>query len=116
MTEILQVSTTTDKREDAEKISKALIDKRLAACVQIAGPITSYYRWKGNLGKAVEWLLIIKTRSELYPQLEEAIKKIHSYEVPEIVAVTVVAGSRDYLGWLRTETDNEVPSPLVGES
>jgi periplasmic divalent cation tolerance protein len=105
MTEILQVSTTTDKREDVEKISKAMVEKRLAACVQIVGPITSYYRWKGNLENAEEWLLIIKTRSELYPQIEDAIKAVHSYETPEIIAVSVTAGSSDYLDWLKSETE-----------
>lgn len=104
MTEFIQVSTTTGKREEAERISQEIVGKRLAACVQVIGPVTSYYRWKGNQEKAEEWLLIIKTKNDLYPRLEEAIKKMHSYEVPEIVAVPVVAGSREYLDWIKTET------------
>jgi periplasmic divalent cation tolerance protein len=104
MTEFIQVSTTTDKREYADKISREIVEKRLAACVQITGPVTSMYWWKDNIEKTEEWLLIIKTRKELYPELEAAIKKAHSYETPEIIAVPVVAGSKSYLDWLETET------------
>jgi len=104
MTEFIQVSTSTDKRENADMISREMVEKRLAACVQITGPVTSLYWWKDNIEKTEEWLLIIKTRKELYPELEAAIKKAHSYETPEIIAVPVVAGSKDYLAWLESET------------
>jgi periplasmic divalent cation tolerance protein len=104
MTEFIQVSTTTDKREEAERISQKIVEKRLAACVQIIGPVTSCYQWKEKLEKAEEWLLIMKTQNDLYPRLEEAIKKMHSYEVPEIVAVQVSDGSKEYLGWIKNET------------
>jgi periplasmic divalent cation tolerance protein len=104
MTDFIQVSTTTGKKEDAEKISHEVVNKRLAACVQIAGPITSRYWWKDAVEDAEEWLLLIKTSKDLYPGLEEAIKKIHPYDVPEIIAVPVVAGSTDYLNWIKRET------------
>jgi periplasmic divalent cation tolerance protein len=104
MTEIIQVSTTTDQRGEAERISREIVGKRLAACVQITGPITSHYWWKDKLEKTEEWLLIIKTRKEIYPQLEEAIKKMHSYETPEIIAVPVSNGSKEYLSWIENET------------
>jgi periplasmic divalent cation tolerance protein len=104
MTEFIQVSTTTDKREDAERISKAIVENRLAACVQITGPIISIYWWKDSIEENEEWRLIIKTRNNLYPKLEQAIKNFHPYEVPEIVAVPIIAGNKDYLDWLQKET------------
>jgi len=106
MTEIIQVSTTIDKKEDAERISKAIVENRLAACVQISGPITSIYWWKDNMEETEEWLLTMKTRKEIYPRLEQAIKNFHPYEVPEIVAVPIIAGSKDYLDWVEKETGN----------
>ena len=106
MTEFIQVSTPIDKKEDAERISKAIVENRLAACVQVSGPIRSIYWWKDNLEENDEWLLVMKTRRELYPRLEQAIKNFHPYEVPEIIAVPIVEGSRDYLAWLEKETEN----------
>ena len=101
MESYIQVTTTTDKREDAEKIALALVEKKIAACTQIVGPITSIYRWKGNIETAEEWLCVIKSRKTLYEEIEKTIKAVHSYEVPEIIAVPIVAGSEDYLKWLR---------------
>ena len=103
MEEYIQVFTTTEKKEDAEKIAKTLVEKRLAGCVQIVGPIESTYWWKGNVETAEEWLLFIKTRKNLYEELEKAVKEIHPYETPEIIAMPIVTGSKDYLEWLRNE-------------
>jgi len=100
MPESVQVLTTVEKREEAETIARSLVEKRLAACVQIIGPITSTYRWKGEIETAEEWQCLVKTRRELYPQVERAIRRLHSYEVPEIIATPIVAGSADYLEWL----------------
>ena len=102
--EFIQVSTTTDKREDAERISKAIVENRLAACVQISGPVKSIYWWKDNIEENEEWLIAIKTRKDLYPRLEQAIRNFHPYEVPEIIAVPVNAGSKEYLDWIDKET------------
>ncbi len=99
----IQVTTTTEKKEDAERIARSLVETRLAACVQIVGPITSIYRWKGRIETACEWLCLIKSREENYEALEQAIRSRHPYETPEIIAVPVTAGSRDYLDWLRGE-------------
>ena len=99
----IQVTTTTEKKEDAERIARSLVETRLAACVQIVGPIESIYRWKGRIETAGEWLCLIKSRREKYGVLEEAIRSLHPYEVPEVVAVPITDGSRDYLGWLRAE-------------
>ena len=100
MPESVQVLTTVEKREEAETIARSLVEKRLAACVQIIGPITSTYRWKGEIETAEEWQCLVKTRRELYPQVERAIRRLHSYEVPEIIATPIVAASADYLEWL----------------
>ncbi len=108
--EYIQVSTTTEKKEDAERIAKALVEKRLAACIQILGPIVSTYWWKGNVETAGEWLCFIKTKRALYDKLEKAIKEIHSYETPEIIAVPIARGSKEYLGWLSNELEkSELP-------
>jgi len=103
MEEYIQVVTAIEKREDAEKIAKALVEKRLAAGVQILGPIVSTYWWKGTIERAEEWLCIIKSKKKLYEELEKSIKEIHPYETPEIFALPVVAGSKEYLKWLSNE-------------
>lgn len=104
MSRYIQVITTVSKKSDAEKISKALMDKRLAACVQIGGPIKSIYRWKGKIERALEWVCIIKTRKNFYKKVEKEIKESHPYEIPEIIAVSIAEGSKDYLKWLSDET------------
>ncbi|MDP2952779.1 MAG: divalent-cation tolerance protein CutA [Chloroflexota bacterium] len=101
--EYIQVFTTTEKREDAERIARALVEKRLAGCVQIIGPIASTYRWKGAIETAEEWLCFIKSKKALYGELEKAIVEIHPYETPEIIALPIVAGSKGYLEWLGGE-------------
>ena len=86
------------------KIGAALVEKRLAACVQIVGPIESVYRWQGKIETAAEWQCWIKTRRQLFEQIELAIRELHSYEVPEILAVPIAQGSAAYLSWLGEET------------
>lgn len=105
MSRYIQVITTVSKKTDAGKIAKYLIDKRLAACVQIAGPIKSIYRWKGKIETAKEWVCIIKTKKSLYKKVEAAIKKIHPYEVPEIIAVPIAAANKDYLKWIKLNSE-----------
>ncbi|MCX5687915.1 MAG: divalent-cation tolerance protein CutA [Candidatus Omnitrophica bacterium] len=100
----LQVITTVSRKLDAEKIARDLVVKRLAACVQIGGPIKSIYRWKGKIETAKEWVCIIKIRKSFYKKVEEAIKESHPYEIPEIIAVSIPKGSKDYLKWLFDET------------
>ena len=104
METFIQVLTTTNKREDAEGIAQALVEARLAGCVQILGPLTSVYRWKGKIERAEEWLCLVKSREELYEAIEAAIRSRHPYETPEIIALPITAGSRDYLDWLRAAT------------
>jgi periplasmic divalent cation tolerance protein len=104
MTDYIQVVTTTERQEDAERIAQALVDRRLAACVQVSGPITSTYRWQGQIETAREYQCWAKTRRDLYQQVEQAIRHLHPYEVPEILAIPILAGSADYLAWLEQET------------
>jgi periplasmic divalent cation tolerance protein len=101
----IQVITTISGKSKAEKIAKSLIDKRLAACVQIAGPIKSIYRWKGRIETAREYVCIIKTRKILYKKVETAVKKIHPYEIPEIIAVPIAAANKDYLKWIKLNSE-----------
>ena len=103
METFIQVMTATDRKEDAERIARLLVEMRLAGCVQILGPVTSIYRWKGKIETAAEWLCLIKSRAECYGAIERAIRSLHPYETPEILALPVAAGSRDYLEWLRGE-------------
>ncbi|MGA2286194.1 MAG: divalent-cation tolerance protein CutA [Dehalococcoidia bacterium] len=103
MKQQIQVTTTTSSREEAERIAEALVEARLAACVQIVGPIASVYRWKGTVERATEWLCIVKTERRLYAEVEAAIKRLHSYEVPEVLATEVVEASEAYLNWLQEE-------------
>ncbi|MGA2256684.1 MAG: divalent-cation tolerance protein CutA [Thermoguttaceae bacterium] len=100
----IQVVTTTALREEAERIARELVEAHLAACAQIVGPIISTYRWQGKIETCEEWQCWAKTRGELFARVEEAIRRIHPYEVPEILAVPVVAGSSRYLAWLDAET------------
>ena len=98
--EFLTVLTTTDKKADADRIARTLVERKLAACVQVLGPIQSTYRWKGQIESAEEWLCLIKTKGSRYQAVEEAIRELHPYEVPEIVALPIVHGSKSYLSWL----------------
>lgn len=107
MTEFIQMVTTTEKKDEAQKIAKSIVEKRLAGCVQIIGPITSTYWWKNNIETAEEWLCLIKTRRDLYEALEEAVREVHPYDVPEILATPVTAGSKSYLDWLGNELKKE---------
>ena len=97
----IQVITTTENKQDAEKIAGILVEKKLAGCVQIVGPVTSIYRWKGKIEEAREWQCVIKSRKGLFGEIEKVISSIHPYEVPEIIAVPIVTGNRAYLEWLK---------------
>ena len=100
MKSYIQIATTTETKEQAQTIAQYLVEQKLAACVQISGPIASTYRWKGKVETASEWHCLIKTREDFYDKVEKAIKKLHSYETPEIFAVPIIKGSSEYLSWL----------------
>jgi len=100
MSEYLQVMTTTATEQQAQEIAAALVDQRRAACAQVIGPLTSVYRWQGKVEQASEWLCTIKTRQSMFPAVESAIRQLHDYDCPEIIAMPIVGGSADYLHWL----------------
>jgi periplasmic divalent cation tolerance protein len=98
--EYLLISITTNSPEEAESIAKALVQERLAACVNIIPAIISIYRWQGKVHRDSEVLLVAKSRPELFEPLAARVKELHSYEVPEIIALSIVAGSKAYLSWI----------------
>ncbi len=102
MNNTLVVITTTETLADGERLARILVEAELAACAQVVPQITSVYRWQGKVEQANEALLLIKTTSMAYPELENAIKQNHSYQTPEIIALPVEMGSTDYLSWLAT--------------
>ena len=105
MTGYIQVLTTVEHKADAENIAKSLVEKRLAACVQILGPLTSYFHWQGKLDSAAEYLCLIKSRDDLFAELETEIISMHPYDVPEIIVTQVTKGSKDYLNWMASELE-----------
>jgi periplasmic divalent cation tolerance protein len=101
MTDKVLVLVTCGSRKEARKIARALVGQRLAACVsEIGVPVASTYRWKGKIESANEFLLLIKTTKKRFAAVRDAVRELHSYEVPEIIALPIGAGSRDYLGWI----------------
>lgn len=104
MPDFLQVQTTTPDRELALAIAGRLVEARLAACVHVGGPVTSIYQWQGQTERAEEWVCTAKCRGEQFADVERLIAELHPYEVPEIIAVPIVAGSAAYLAWLTGET------------
>ncbi len=99
--------STAGSRGEAERIATALVDERLAACVNLVAPLTSIYRWQGAVERAEETLLVIKTRRALVPRLGARVQELHSYDVPELVVLPIVAGAASYLAWLLGETRPE---------
>ena len=102
------VITNVPSREVALDIARMLIERRLAACVNLLAECTSVYRWQGKLETAREIPLLIKTRADIYDEVEAAVRSLHPYELPEILAVPVERGLPDYLEWVNTETVTEI--------
>lgn len=98
--EAIQVVTTTAEKSAAESLAQAVLEKRLAACVQISGPIESRYWWNGRIEMASEWTITMKTRRDLYKNLEKLLLELHPYDQPEIIATAVAEVSAGYLKWL----------------
>ena len=104
MTNARIVLTTAGSQEEARKIAHALVEHRLAACVSILPQVGSIYRWQGKIETAEEWLLLIKTQAELFDRVCDAVKELHSYDLPECVMLEVTAGSQEYLDWIAENT------------
>ena len=103
VTDKIVVLSTCATEADARRIAKHLVKRRLAACVNIMPGVTSVYRWQGAVESAGEWMLVIKSRRDLLPQIEQEFAKVHPYEVPELVALPIEDGGKAYLGWLAGE-------------
>jgi len=100
MSDYVQVLTTAGSEAEAGRIAALLVERRLAACVQVVGPIASRYRWQGEVEEEREWQCLAKTARAAYEAVEAAIREVHSYDQPEIIATPVVAGSAGYLAWI----------------
>jgi len=100
MTDKIVLITTCESAAEAEKIASALVESMLAACVNILPGVTSVYRWRGSVDRASEIILLIKTSRPLLPQVQAEIERLHSYELPELIALQIVDGSERYLEWL----------------
>ena len=106
MHDVIQITTTTDSADKAKTLAEKLVERRLVACAQIAGPITSVYRWQGKMETAEEWKCTMKALRGDFDEIEAAINELHDYEVPEILATPVVVGNANYLDWIREETQD----------
>ena len=104
MSEPIIALVTCGSEEEALKIANALVESRLAACVNLVAPIRSIYRWEERIWDEKEWLLIIKTQKDRFEDLEKKVKSLHSYSVPEIVSLPIVEGSSSYLNWITENT------------
>jgi len=104
MTEFIEVRTTITEKEEAEDIAEKLVREHLAACVQVVGPITSMYRWEGKLEAEEEYLLLIRTRKTMFPDVRMRIEELHTYELPEIISIPIVGSSGPYLDWMEEST------------
>jgi periplasmic divalent cation tolerance protein len=104
LADALLVLTTVASREAGVALARALLERRLAACVNVGAPVDSLYHWRGRIETAQEVPLTIKTRASLYSYVEAAIRELHDYELPEIIAIPVTAGHAPYIGWIEAET------------
>ncbi len=102
--EAILVLVSCDGPDEAEKIGRTLVAERLAAGASCAGPVRSVFRWEGKLESAVEHLLLIKTRADLFDDVARRVQELHSYELPEVIALPILAGSERYLKWIEDST------------
>ncbi len=103
MTDKIVVFSTCASADEAERLARRLVDERLAACVNVVAPVRSFYRWNGAIQDAAEFLLVIKSSRPLFEPLRATLESVHSYELPEVVAVPIVEGSPNYLSWIDRE-------------
>jgi periplasmic divalent cation tolerance protein len=105
ISEEIVVFITASREDEAARIARALVESRLAACVNIVKSVRSIYRWQGNIEDDAEVLMIVKTQKNLFDRLAKKVKDLHNYDVPEIIALPIVAGSEEYLRWLKESTE-----------
>jgi periplasmic divalent cation tolerance protein len=111
VTDKVVIMVTAASRRECRKIARHLVDKKLAACVNITQPIESVYRWEGKIVGEKEYLMLIKSTRELFPEIKLEISKLHSYHTPEIICLPIIEGSQDYLQWI---SDSVKPATLPG--
>ncbi len=99
-TDFIIVLVTTANKEEAKKISQVLLKEKLIACANIINPVTSFFHWSGKIDRCEECLVVMKSRMDLFSELAQRVKGLHSYEVPEVLAFPIVAGSEAYLNWM----------------
>ncbi|MCX2971701.1 MULTISPECIES: divalent-cation tolerance protein CutA [Streptomyces] len=116
MTQLLTVLTTTDSAEAARALAAGAVERRVAACAQVAGPITSVYRWQGRVREDPEWQLLLATTRERYPALAAYLREAHAYDVPEIIATPVAEADADYARWVAEETEGAGEADAPGEA
>ena len=109
MTDCIVILSTCSSREEAERLGRLLLDRRLAACVSVVPEMRSYYRWQGKIESADECLLVIKSSRSLFAEARAALEAAHSYEVPEVLALPVVDGAPGYLSWLESNLRKDEP-------
>jgi len=103
MTDKIVVFSTASSADEAEKIARGLVNEHLAACVNVVPAIRSFYRWQGKIEDSAEFLLVIKSSRERFDSLRSSLEKMHSYEVPEVIALPIVDGAKNYLNWMDGE-------------
>jgi len=101
------VMVTASSREEAEKIATTLLERKLIACANILGPVSSRFWWQGKIDSAEEYMIFMKTKRELFDQVADNVKQLHSYEVPEIIALPIVEGAKPYLEWINSSLAGE---------
>src|SRR4051812_4387769 len=111
MTDKIVVLSTCATRKDAEKMARALLEERLAACVTVVPRVRSYYHWKGAIEVTDEFLLVVKSSRELFAGISSVFEKLHPYDVPELLALPVVEGAANYLNWLQANVGDTGDAP-----
>jgi periplasmic divalent cation tolerance protein len=104
MTDYVLILITASSEKEAEKIARTLVKEKLAACVNMVSGMKSFFRWKGDISSEREVLLLAKTKDRLFEKLKKRVLELHSYEVPEIITLPILAGFEEYLGWVGKET------------
>lgn len=104
MTDAIVVLVTASSEEEGVRIARTVVEEKLAACVNVMPGVRTFYRWKGEMNEAAEWLLVAKTRRDLFDDLEKRVLELHSYAVPEVIALEIEESAVPYLDWIAAET------------
>ena len=104
MSDYIVIFITTSSIDEAKKLGRTLVEEKLVACSNILSPVHSIYQWKGKLCEDEEVMIVLKTKRDLFRQIELRVKELHSYDVPEIIAIPIIEGSEDYLSWVESGT------------